>query len=140
MWYLLTGFSLAHVLQIHGSLYWGRYMPSPLLLPSAGRGSLCGWDTVSYTSSSDAGSFLYSSQSAVPCVTAAYICCGPLYGIHGAGMLPELKENPACLVPPFPFAGLLLRDNGNILNGIPLQFHTWLLHSIDYRFFAKYHK
>ena len=84
--------------------------------------------------------FLYSSQSAVPCATAAYICYKPLYGIHCAGMLPELKENPSCPAPPFPFAGLLFRDNGNIPNGIPLQFRTWLLHSIDYRFFAWYHK
>lgn len=49
-------------------------------------------------------------------------------------MLSESKENPVCPVPPFPFAGLLLRDNGNIPNGILLQFRTWQLHSIDYCF------
>lgn len=49
-------------------------------------------------------------------------------------MLSESEENPVCPVPPFPFAGPLLRDNGNIPNGILLQFRTWQLHSIDYRF------
>ena len=52
-----------------------------------------------------------------------------LYDILGTGMLSESKENPVCPVPPFPFAGLLLRDNGNIPNGILLQFRTWQLHS-----------
>ena len=48
----------------------------------------------------------------------------------GTGMLSESEENPVCPVPPFPFAGLLLRDNGNIPNGILLQFlsliHIWI--------------
>ena len=70
----------------------------------------------------------------------AVICYGHLYDILDTGMLSESKENPVRPIPLFPFAGLLLRDNGNSPNGILLQFRTWQLHSIDYRFFAKYHK
>ena len=70
----------------------------------------------------------------------AIICYGHLYDILDTGMLSESKENPVRPIPLFPFAGLLLRDNGNSPNGILLQFRTWQLHSIDYCFFAWYHK
>ena len=55
---------------------------------------------------------LHMSQTELSRRTGICLLYTSLYDILGTGMLSESEENPVCPVPPFPFAGLLLRDNG----------------------------